>query len=67
MIVEKAGESMSLEEEQVPALPKALQWAAVWLLILYALFVVNALAALVGLHVFGWVGWKNGRCQSGGL
>lgn len=43
---------MSLEEEQVPALPKTLQWAVVWLLVLCALFVVNALAALVGLHVF---------------
>lgn len=31
---------------------KSMQWAVAWLFILCALFVVNALAILVGLHVF---------------
>lgn len=43
---------MSEQESAVPALPKAVQWAAVWLFMLTSLYVLNAFVTLLGLHVF---------------
>lgn len=45
---------MSNIEEQVPAIPKAVQWAMAWLMMLTSLFVFNAIAILVGLHVYSF-------------
>lgn len=70
---------MSIDDNTVAPLPRAVQWAIGWLMICCSLFAVNALMALFGLHVTAfslpicvvvalvllyWIGKKDGRVIS---
>ena len=46
------GEAVAVEEKVTSALPKSVQWAVAWLLILSSIFIVNTIVMLFGLHIF---------------
>ena len=41
-----------MNDKTIHALPKAVQWAIAWLLILCSLFIVNTIVMIFGLHIF---------------